>query len=350
MIALLKLLGMKSSRLTGAPRLMSAYLVGGNRAASPRLVPLVLGLSGLLVLALLYRERDWAFAISAWLRQQILGAIGLTIMASAVATARRRVRKRTEFARSWLAALPVRARTAVWETLLIELLPVAAAVAALTGVFLAVAALAAFTDVRGIGTALTVWAAMSGGVIVGAAASYGLRHPKPVDLPPGSRYVPHGRSRADAALRPSLKALGVWPLRLMFARAQPKLVARAILPILVMMPIGTSAAAALCIIAIYVVGGALLLLIPAAISVSGSSFRWMAPLPVRGFTMTRAALTPAIIVILGASAAEGLFLFVIGVSIRASAAAGLCIAGAGCLVTMTAARLWRARLSARNRA
>ena len=169
----------------------------------------------------------------------------MTIIASAVATARRRVRKRTEFARSWLAALPVQARTAVWEARLIELLPAAAAVAALTGVFLAVAALAAFTDGRGIGSALTVWAAMSGGVIVGAVASYGLRHPKPVDLPPGSRYVPHGRRRAAAALRPSLKALGVWPLRLMFARAQPKLVARAILPILVMMPIGTSAAAAL---------------------------------------------------------------------------------------------------------
>ena len=57
MIALFKLFGVKSSRLTGAPRLMSAYLVGSNRAASPRLVPLVLGLSGLLVLVLLYRRK-----------------------------------------------------------------------------------------------------------------------------------------------------------------------------------------------------------------------------------------------------------------------------------------------------
>jgi hypothetical protein len=300
------------------------------------------------VLILLDLERDWVFDISAWLRHQILGVIGMTIIASAVATARRRVRKRTEFARSWLAALPVPARTAVWEARLLELLPAAAAVAGLSGVFFAVATLAAFTDGRGVGSALTVWAAMSGGVIVGAAASYGLRHPKPVDLAPGSRYVPHGRRRAAAALRPSLKALGVWPLRLMFARAQPKLVARAILPILVMMPIGTSAAAALCIVAIYAVAGALLLLIPAAISVSASSVRWMAPLPLSGFTVTRAALTPAIAVIVGASAAEGLFLAVIGLSMRASAAAGLCIASAGCFITLTAARLWRARFAARN--
>jgi hypothetical protein len=346
MIAFLKLFGVRSGRLTGAPRLMSAYLIGSNCAASLRLVSLVLGLSGLLVLALLYLERDWIFKIGAWLRHQILGAIGVTLIATAIATARRRVRKRTEFAQSWLATLPVTAGIAVWETLLIELLPAAAAVAALTGVFLALAALAAVTG-RGIGSALTVWAALSGGVIAGAVASYGLGHAKPADLPPGSRYVPHGRTRAATVPRPSLEALGVWPLRLMFARAQPKLVARAILPILVMMPIGTSGAAAICIIAIYVVAGALLLLIPAAISVGGLSGRWMAPLPVRGLAVMRAVLTPAIVAIVVASAAEGLLLIVIGVSTRASAAAALCIAGAGCLLTLTAAGWWRKRLFAR---
>jgi hypothetical protein len=340
MIALFNLFGVKSRRLSGAPRLMTAYLIDSNRASAPRLVPLALALAGLLALILLYVERDEVLEIVTRLRHQMPAAIGLTVIASAVTTARRRVRKRMEFARSWLAALPVPARIAVWERLLIELLPAAAAVALLSGFFLAVAALAAFTGTRGIGSALMVWASMSGGVIVGAIASYGLRNPKPVDLPPGSRYVPHGRIRAAGSLRPSLKALGLWPLRLMFARAQPKLVARAILPILVMMPIGTSAAAALCVIAIYVVAGALLLLIPAAISVSALSVRWMAPLPVRGFTVTRAVLIPAIAAILGASAAQGLFLFVIGVSLRVSAAAGLCIAGAGCLVTMTGAR-WR---------
>jgi hypothetical protein len=183
---------------------------------------------------------------------------------------------------------------------------------------------------------------MSGGVVLGAILSYGIPNPKPIDLPPGSRYVPHGRSAGALPLRPSLKALGVWPLRLMFARAQPALVARAILPILVLMPIGTSAAAALAIIACYVVAGALLLLIPAVISVSGLGRIWMAPLPVRGSSLTQAVLIPSMVAIVGASAAEGGILFVIGASLHAAALAGACIAGVGCLVTAGAA-IWRMR-------
>jgi len=350
MIALLNVFSVKSSRLAGAPRLMAAYLMRSNRAAPQRLVPpILLGLGGVLAFVLLYAERDWVEESIKWLRQQILAATGLAIIASAIATARRRVSKRAEFARSWLAALPVRARIAGWETLLIETLPAAAAVGALTGVYLAVTVVAAFSPAHG-GSASLVWAAMSGGVMLGAILSYGIPNPKPIDLPPGSRYVPHRRVAKTSAVRPSLKALGLWPLRLMFARAQPKLVARAILPILVLMPLGTLAADAMVIIAFYMVGGALLLLIPAAISVSGLSARWMAPLPVRGFAVTRAVLIPTLIAIVGASAAEGLFLFAIGASLRASATAGSVLAGAGCLLTMTAARLWRARTpSARSR-
>lgn len=344
MIALLNLFSVKSGRLAGAPRLMAAFLMRSNRAA-PQLVPLILlGLGGVLALALLYAERDWVDEGVKWLRHRILAATGLAIIASAVAIARRRVSKRAEFARSWLAALPVRARIAGWETRLLETLPAVAAVAALTGIYIAVALLAAFTGGRGGSSALAVWASMCGGVMLGAVLSYGIPNPKPIDLPPGSRYVPHRHVAKAAAVRPSLKSLGLWPLRLMFARAQPKLVARAILPILVLMPIGTSATAALCVIVIYVVAGALLLLIPATISVSGLSARWMAPLPVRGFSVTRAVLIPTITAIVGASAAEVLFLFMIGVSLRASGAAGLCIAGGGCLVTIAAA-IWRTRVS-----
>ena len=344
MIALLNLFSVKSGALAGAPRLMTAYLIRRNRAVPQRLVPpILLGLGGLLALVLLYAERDWVEESVKWLRQQILAATGLAIIASAIATARRRVSKRAEFARSWLAALPVRASIAGWETLFIETLPAVAAVGALTGVYLAVTVVAAFTPAHGDGSASLVWAALSGGVMLGAFLSYGIPNPKPIDFPPGSRYVPHRRVAKAAAVRPSLKPLGLWPLRLMFARAQPKLVARAILPILVLMPLGTLAADAMVIIAFYMVGGALLLLIPAAISVSGLSARWMAPLPVRGFAVTRAVLIPTLIAIVGASAAEGLFLFAIGASLRASAIAGSVLAGAGCLLTMTAARLWRAR-------
>ena len=224
----------------------------------------------------------------------------------------------------------MRARIAHWQALLIERFPPLAAVAALSGVYIAVAALAAFTAGRGGGSALTVWASMCGGVIVGAIASYALPSPRHIDLPPGSRYVPHRRVAKTAAVQPSLQALGIWPLRLVFARAQPKLVARAILPILVLMPIGTSATAALCVIAIYVVAGALLLLIPAAISVSSKVRGWVAPLPVRACSLMQAVLIPTIIAIVGASAAEGLFLFLMEVSLRSAAVTGLCV-GSRCL-------------------
>jgi hypothetical protein len=139
-------------------------------------------------------------------------------------------------------------------------------------------------------------------------------------------------------LRPSLKALAFWPVRLMFARAQPKLVARAILPVLVLMPIGTSAATALCVIALYVVAGVLSLLIPAAISVSVSVRAWLAPLPVRMSRVMRMVVIPTIGIVAGASAAEGLLLFAMGASLRASFVSGLCMAVIGGVATLAALR------------
>ncbi len=350
MISLVNLFSVKSSRLAGAPRLMAAYLRRSNRTAAQRLVPpILLGLGSVLAFVLLYAERDWVEEGVKWLRHQILAATGLATIASAVAIARRRVSKRAEFSRSWLAALPVRASIAGWETLFIETLPAVAAVAALTGAYI-VAALAAFAAGRGGGAALAVWAAMSGGVMLGAILSYGIPNPKPIDLPPGSRYVPHRRVAQASAVRPSLKALGSWPLRLMFARAQPKLLARAILPILVLIPLGTLAADAMVIIAFYMVGGALLLLIPAAISVSSKVRGWVAPLPARASSVMQAVLVPTLAAIVGASSAEGLFLFLMGVSQRTAAATALCMAVVACLVTTCGSIVAQAgvRTSVRN--
>jgi hypothetical protein len=334
MIAPVNLLAVKSSRLAGAPRLMAAYLSHSNRTAAQRLMPpMLVGLGAVLAFVLLYAERDWVEEGVEWLRHQILAATGLAIIASAVGIARRRMRKRAEFARSWLAALPVRAKIAVWERLLIETLPALAAVAALTGAYIAVAAVAAFAAGRGGGSASALWAAMSGGVMLGAILSYGLPGPRPVDLPPGSRYVPHRRAATASAVRPSFKALGIWPVRLVFARAQPKLVARSLLPVLLLMLMGTSAAAAMVIIAFYVVAGALLLLIPAAISVSSKVRGWVAPLPARASSVMQAVLVPTLAAIVGASTAEGLFLFLMGVSQRTAAVTALRMAIVACLVT-----------------
>jgi hypothetical protein len=323
-------------RLGSTPRLMTAHLIRFNRRTRPQLRGWAIRLAGACLVALvLYGERERLAQTADWLREHILAASGLASIATAISVARRRVRKRAEFAKSWLAALPLRTSMARSEALLIEMLPAGAVVAALAGIFFAVAVSAPASS----SSALAVWACLSGGVAAGAIASYAIPNPKPVDLPPGSRYVPRRRIATASALRPSLKALGFWPLRLMFARAQPKLVARAILPVLVLMPIGTSAATAMCVIALYVVAGVLSLLIPAAISVSVSVRAWTAPLPVRISQVMQVVVIPTIAIIAGASAAEGLLLFAMGVSLRTALASGLCMAFIGSLAALAAVQL-----------
>jgi hypothetical protein len=112
------------------------------------------------------------------------------------------------------------------------------------------------------------------------------------------------------------------------------MVARATIPILVMIPMGTTADTAMVVIAMCGVAGALLLSWSAAIAVSRLARRWLSPLPMRVGTEVRALLKPTIAVILGASIIEALLLLVLGVSYRTSGAVALCAAVTGCLVTI----------------
>lgn len=282
---------------------------------------------------ILINERESAARALAWLRQHILAAAILAALAGIVMVARRRAMVRAEFKRSWLSALPISRAAARWESLIIDMAPAAAGVAALVAIFLPVA-------IVGI-SAVSVCAAMSAGLIGGAVLSYAIPAPKPIDLPPGSRYVPHRRARRFSPLRPSLKALGCWPVRLMFARAQPRVVSRAVVPILVMMPLGTMADTAMVILGLFLTTGALLLLIPAAISVSVAVRRWVAPLPVRGDRVLRAYLIPSLALIGVAGAADALLLMVLGESIPPAAAIGLCTALFGVALVLCA--IWLAR-------
>jgi hypothetical protein len=217
--------------------------------------------------------------------------------------------------------VPIRASTARWEALIIETLPAMAALVVLTllalsmGLVLAVAGGGSGSGGGG-GKSVplfAVWATFSVGAAIGVVVSYAVPAPKPVDLPPGSRYVPHNKAGRTAKIRPSLAALGAWPIRQMFAWAQPKMVARATLPILVMMPMGTTADAAMGVIAVFGINGALLLLCMAAACLSHLVRRWMAPLPVRAGVVMRAFLLPAFGVMVGAIAVEGLLLLAFGV-------------------------------------
>jgi hypothetical protein len=178
-------------------------------------------------------------------------------------------------------------------------------------------------------------------VVLGVIIGYLVPAPKPIDLPPGSRYVPHRHVRTTA-VRPSLEALGQWPIRQMFAWAQPKAVAHATIPILVMMPLGTMADTAMVVMALFGVVGALLLLGSAAISVSRLATRWLAPLPVRAATVVRAILLPACAFIAGASVMEALLLMVFNVSYRSAILVGAGTAVIGCLL-FAGALLWNVR-------
>jgi hypothetical protein len=286
------------------------------------------------VVALLWGEREATARTVGWLHLHRLVCAGIAAIASAVLVARRRELKRAEFARSWLAAVPIKSATARWETLAIETLPAAATIAVLTAVAMSAPPTLALW---------TVWLYLSAGVGFGVLASYLIPAPKAVDLPPGSRYVPHTRAKRAARILPSLTALKVWPVRQMFAWIQPKMVARATIPILVMMPMGTTADAAMVVIAMFGVAGALLLSVSAAIAVSRLARRWLAPLPMRSRDAVRALLLPTIEVVVGASISEALLLLVLGVSYRASAAVAISTAAVGCLVAMGGVH-WGARL------
>jgi hypothetical protein len=304
---------------------MTARLVRRNQNARSKARIVFASLCIGAVVALLWREREASAQAVGWLHLHRLVCAGIAAIASAVLVARRRALKRAEFARSWLAAVPIKSGTARWESLAIETLPASATIVALSVVTM----IAPPSPAR-----WAVWLYLSAGLSVGVLASYLIPAPKAVDLPPGSRYVPHTRVRRAARILPALTALGQWPVRQMFAWIQPKMVARAAIPILVMMPMGTTADTAMVVIAMFGVAGALLLCVSAAIAVSRLARRWLAPLPMRLRAAMRAFLLPTIEVILGASIIEALLLLVLGASYRTSAAAAIGTAAVACLVTL----------------
>jgi len=328
-----------------APRLMAANLIRRNRRRRARINSASFMLLGLGVLgALVWAEAAVAPPLT-WLRLHGPLCAGLSAVLSAVMIARRRSLKRAEFSRSWLAAVPVGAATARWESLLIETLPAIAAIALLTIASVSYALVLSITKRAEIFAPFAVWTYFCGGIAAGIAGSFLVPLPKPVDPPPGSRYVPHPQLRGAAQLRPSLSALGSWPIRQAFARAQPKIVSRAIIPILIMMPLGTTADSAMVAIAIFGMIGLLSLLCSGVISVSRLARRWLAPLPVRPGEVIRALLLPACGVIVAASMVEALLLLVVNVSYRTAVEVGACTAAAGCL--LSGAVIWNARPGSR---
>jgi hypothetical protein len=333
-------------RLRGAPRLMSAQLRLRNRGRRKvwRDSLLVLGLIivwAVIAALLLFARHD---ASASWLasmyRHRLLLA-GVAAVAAAVLVSRRRALRRAEAVRSWLSALPVDPVTARWEALALETAPAVGAMCVSTVAFGMGGAIAVFAPgISEIELAAT-WITINSGIIVGALASYMVPAPKAIDLPPGSRYVPHRRVAGAAAPIPRLSALGRWPVRQMFASARPKAVARAVMPILLLMPLGSSADTAMLDIAMFAVLGAVLLLVAATISVSKASCRWLQPLPLRVAVLARTILIRPLAVILGATSVAAWLFWVMGVAAGQSVIRGAllmilssCVAMGGSLVAI----------------
>jgi hypothetical protein len=315
-------------RLAATPRLNALWLSRRNGGAHRRLrsyLWITIG-AAVLVTTLLWGGVAGTVRVLAWLRAHSLGSAGFAGIVSAVTIARRRAAQRTEFAKSWLAAAPTRSSAARLEALCMEMFPLGVVLIVLA--LLAVACAASGVEV------LRLWSSMSAALAAGAVLSYAIPASKPSDLPPGSRYVPHGRVRGVATIRPSLAGLGLWPIRTMFARAQPKLIARGIVPVFVMMPPGTMADTAMVVTGLFVVSGALSLLVPATISVSISAHRWLAPLPISGERLMRTLLVPTLAVFAAAGMLSGFFLSVLGLSLLDSARAGIAIALLSCLLAI----------------
>lgn len=224
-----------------------------------------------------------------WLQTHCLSIGAALGIAFAVLIHERRQRSRAAAGRSWLAALPVSRRVARTERVLLESAP---AVSML--ILMAVCGVTACAIARA--RALPYPSTPSPALILLAGASLGivfghvLPLPRPEELPPGSRYVPRARRARAAALTPSLRPLGAWPIRRLFASARPRTVARITVPILLMVPMGTLAYGAMLIIGIAALAVAVATLALASVAVARDSRRWLAPLPLGNASLLRHVL------------------------------------------------------------
>jgi hypothetical protein len=232
-------------------------------------------------------------------RHTVMTAV-LAGMVAAAFVSHRRSMHAARAPRSWLAALPMSSRVRRIEALALQLGPVIAVTVLiscfglLTSTMLAVAGLSAKS-------CLVVWRSVLLGTFLGAGGGLIVPHPKPLSPYPGSRYVPH-RTTPGRHPVPSLGGLAIWPIRSMFAMLRPKVLSRTLLPVLIMMPLGTTAAAAMVRLGIFGAWGALLFLIVSVACVYRAARRWLKPLPLSVQRLGFAISGRAVIVMMGIGA------------------------------------------------
>jgi len=292
-----------------SPRLWARRLVWRNRwvraSARGRVLTAVtlLAVIGCAALAVSHIGAAWLGRLE---RHRLLIAV-IATGSAAMLVARSRAIERSDARRSWLAALPVRASRARSESLLIACAP--------AWVMLVSVPLIALVAPR---PAISIL----GGIVVGAVVGYLIPEAQAVDLPPGSRYVPHRRLTPKAS-KPSLSALGLWPVRRLFASVRPQAVTRAAIPLLLLVPMGSTADGVMLAFGIVAGVAATALLVAAILAVSTAATRWLLPLPLRPGTIAAQVLLRPVVVLLLLAAVMAWLVWVSGLTPRASVERGL---------------------------
>jgi hypothetical protein len=310
-------------RLAKTPLLLSGYLARANRGrrlSGRRSLPS--GLSAALVVSVvwmaavaeyIHTARTTAISTLAWLHRHDLLWTAISLIAAGVLVARRRALNRIAASRSWTAALPIEPSTERWQALVVNCAPALILMSVLVALFGGVC-LGTLVE-AGVQAPLITWAVMTGGVALGAALGHWLPPPRQEAEYEGSRYVPHRRRAETPIPTASLSALGSWPVRQMFANARPKTLARAMIPALLAVPMGSTAADAMIGIAWLAAIGALALLMGAAISVTAKAARWLKPLPLQSGVLTRKILARTLAFMLCATAFESWLMWLLGSSV-----------------------------------
>jgi hypothetical protein len=323
--------------LAKAPVLLSAYIVWVNRGRQRRRR----GLSAALVLSIawmavasIYVHAHRAAAIStlAWFHRHDLFWATISAIVAAVLVSRRRALNQIAASRTWTAALPVERSTVKWQAIVVDSAPALVLACALAAMFGSLS-LALFD--AGIPAPIITWAATTGGIVLGAGLSYLLPSARPEELYESSRYVPHRRRAETPIPTGSLSALGSWPVRQMFGNARPKTIARAMIPILLSVPLGSTAADAMLAIGLLTAIGALVLLVTATISVSAKASRWLKPLPIAPGLLARRTLIPALAFMFCATAIESWLIWMLGSPVARCIATGVLTLVASMIFTVT---------------
>jgi hypothetical protein len=324
--------------LAKAPVLLTAYLVWVNRGRrrGRRGLPVALALSIAWIAAVsIYVHADRSAAISTleWLHRHYLFWAAISAIVAGVLVSRRRALNQIAASHSWTSALPVERSIVKWQALAVDSVPALVLACGLAAMFGSLS-LVALID-AGIPAPIGAWATTTGGVVLGAGLSYLLPAARQEEMYESSRYVPHRRRAETPIPTGSLSALGSWPVRQMFGSARPKTIARAMIPILLSVPLGSTAADAMLAIGLLTAIGALVLLVAAAISVSAKASRWLKPLPIGSGLLARRTLIPALAFMFCVTVIESWLIWVHGSPVARCIATGVLTLIASAIVAVT---------------